>query len=167
MNSVAFTDRKSASQIYRRLVKCIPSALMPFRPCSTGFTRSALCMPRTATPAHRVVPVRNRANIISVSTFIGSAAFLLFFAATEGNDRARARLVFIIYKRCESGGYMPSRIHLNRTAMNVSSYRHTPKYRRPGKWAVLLRALVRATDEGRDDGACRSTKLVRGRWPEH
>lgn len=118
MNSVAFTDRKSASQIYRRLVKCIPSALMPFRPCSTGLTRSARCMPRTAAPAHRVVPVRNRANIISVSTFIGSAAFLLFFAATEGNDRARARLVFIIYKRCESGGYMPSRIHLNRTAMN-------------------------------------------------
>src|SRR5207245_5336872 len=116
MNSVAFTDRKSASQIYRRLVKCIPSALMPFRPCSTGLTRSARCMPRTATPAHRVVPVRNRANIISVSTFIGSAAFLLFFAVTGGNDRARAHLVFIIYKRCESGGGVHAIAHSSQSA---------------------------------------------------
>ena len=104
--------------VYRRLAKRFPSALMPFVPCSGVLASSARCMPRTATPAHRVIPVRNRANIISVSTLIGPPPFSCcsqILMATIVPDHI---LFLLSNKRRESVDYSPSRVHFDRTTGN-------------------------------------------------
>jgi hypothetical protein len=90
------TQHKRAHYIdYRRLAKRFPAALMAFKSCLAVFARGARCIPRMATLTHRVVPVRNKTAMITVSTFIGSTASLFFFMMdVGGNDRARAHAVF-------------------------------------------------------------------------
>ena len=161
------TRHKRAHHIdYRRLARRLPSALMPFRSGSAAFARGARRMPRMATLTHRVVPVRNRTDMISVSTFIGSTASLFFFVQILMATIVPEYILFLSSISDENRG-VTSLAHSPQSdrSRSVSSYRHPPKYRRPEKCSSIVVDATARVIEGRDDGARRSTKLVRGRRP--
>ena len=124
-------------------------ALVTFTPYSAPVARSACSIPRTATRANKLVPIRNNDAKNGISIFTGDPASLFFFMQILRATIVPEQILFLLsVKLRESGSYIPAGIHLNPTAMKeVSSYRHTPKYRRPEQCgSIVVDATARVVE---------------------